>query len=49
MKAGLSAKFIALNTSIKKLQGFHVSNLKVHLKALEKKKEAYQRGVEDRR
>ena len=40
MKAVLRGKFIALSASIKKLESSHISNLKVHLKALEGKKEA---------
>jgi hypothetical protein len=38
MKALLRGKFIVLSASIKKLENFHTSNLKVHLKILEKKK-----------
>ena len=37
MKIILRGKIIALSASIKKLEGSHISNLKVHLKALEKK------------
>ena len=40
MKVVLRGKFTALSTSIKKLESSHTSNLKVHLKALGKKKEA---------
>jgi hypothetical protein len=46
MKAVLRGKFIALSASIKKLENSHNSNLKVHLKVLEKKKQAHQRGIE---
>jgi phage-related tail protein len=49
MKAVLRGKFIALSASIKKLGSSHISNLKVHLKILEKKKQAHQRGVEGRK
>ena len=34
MKIILRGKIIALSASIKKLEGSHISNLKVHLKAL---------------
>jgi len=40
MKSMLKEKFIALSAAIKKLENSHISNLKVHLKALEKKVEA---------
>jgi hypothetical protein len=36
MNTVLRAKFIALSASIKKLESSYISNLKVHLKALEK-------------
>jgi hypothetical protein len=39
MKAAVRRKFIILHTSIKKLESSHTNNLKVHLNALEKKKE----------
>jgi hypothetical protein len=39
MKAMLIGKFIELSASIKKLESSHISNLKVYLKALEKKEE----------
>jgi hypothetical protein len=38
IKTGLRGKFIALSASIKHLESSHTSNLKVHLKTLEKKK-----------
>jgi hypothetical protein len=47
-KAMIRGKFISLSASINKLQSSHTSNLKVHLKILEKK-QAYQRGVEGRK
>lgn len=40
MKAVLRGKFRALSASIKKLNSSHTRNLRVQLKALEKKKEA---------
>ena len=49
MKATLRSKFIALIMSIKKLDSSHTSNLKVHLKVLEEKKQAHQRMVEGRK
>jgi hypothetical protein len=42
MKVVLRRKFIAPNASIKKLERFYISNLKVHLKALEKYKRSKQ-------
>jgi hypothetical protein len=50
MKAVLRGKFIALSASTNKLQSSHTSNLKVHLKALEKKKKkTHPRGGECRK
>ena len=44
MKAVLRGKFIALSAFIKKLESSHTSNLKVHLKALQKKGEEEEEG-----
>jgi hypothetical protein len=41
MKAVLRGKFIALRALIKKLEDSHSNKLKVHLKALEKKKQTH--------
>jgi hypothetical protein len=49
VKTVLRGKFIALSASLKKLEISHISNLKVHLKALEKKKQAHQTAIEDRK
>ena len=49
MKAVLWGKFIALSASIKKLRCSYTSNLNLHLKALEKKKQTHWRGVEGRK
>jgi hypothetical protein len=48
-KAVLRGKFIILSASIKKLESSHISNLKVHMKVLEKKRSKYNRGVEGRK
>ena len=40
MKTLLRGKFIVFSVFIKKLESFHTDELKVYLKALEKKKEA---------
>jgi hypothetical protein len=52
MKAVLRGKSIALSAFINKLESPHISNLKVHLKALEekkKKKQKHPRGVDKRK
>jgi hypothetical protein len=43
MKAVLRTKVIALNAFIKKLESSHISNLKIHLKALGQKKKQTQK------
>jgi len=49
MKAVERGKFIALSASVRKLERPHASNLKIHLKALEKKNQAHQKGVKGRK
>jgi hypothetical protein len=49
MKAVLRGGFLALSDSIKKLESSHTNNIKVTLKALEKNKQAHQRGVDNRK
>ena len=47
MKAFLRGKVIALNAHLKKMEKAYIGDLTAHLKALEKKKQTYQGGVED--
>ena len=49
MKAMLRGKFIALSAFIKTFKRPHTSNLKVHLKALEQKKQIDPREVDNRK
>ena len=49
MKAVLRGKFITLSAHIKKMEKAHISDLKAHLKALEKKKQTHPGGIEDRK
>ena len=48
MKVVLGGTFKTLSTSVKKWEVSHSRNLKIYLKALEKKKQANQRGEESR-
>ena len=48
MKVELIGKFIALSAFIKKLENLYTSNLKVHVKVLEKS-QAYPGGVEGKK
>ena len=48
MRAALRGKFIALSALMKKLEHSHNDDLKLHLKALEKKNQTHP-GVVDRR
>ena len=49
MKAVLGGKIMALSAHIKKTEKAHNRDLAAHLKSLEKKKQTYQGGVEDRK
>jgi hypothetical protein len=49
MKAVLRGKLIALSVSKMKLERVYTSSLTPHLKALEKVKQIYPRGVEGRK
>ena len=48
VKVELIGKFIGLSAFIKKLESLYTSNLKVHVKVLEKS-QAYPRGVEGKK
>ena len=49
MKAVLRGKLITLSAFTKKLLRSHTSNLRVHLKTLDKKKQTHGRGVDSRK
>ena len=46
MKAVIRGKLTALSASKKKMERAYTNSLTVHLKALEKKKQIYPRGVD---
>jgi hypothetical protein len=49
MKAVVRGKLIALSVCKKKLKKVYTSNLTAHLKALNKKKQIYPRGIDGRK